>query len=538
MNKFLNGAQNIKRERNSDLESTNRYSRMTQHAIKETMNKAHHTIENLVKDISLLPSDIVFVMETMHYYDIGIVGEIDLDNGLKAKSRPIIADGVGDTGMEDIIGKTDVATKSSVGVVQIGDNLSITKDGVVDIPLATSLVAGVIKVGQGLIVDENGSLTLNPEEMPDISYATSETAGVIKVGLGLDINDDGVLSVNIPISEIVNKVIQVPAYQTEIDLGALGVTDIIEPMIFFGSTKLINRVDYTLDPVRLRISLHETYSFATTLDYIDYVPFVAKDIDFATTERAGIVVVGDGLEVAEDGTLSALTFDKVRYLCSIDTDVTSLVIPNYPEKTLMYDPFIFSNNFKLIEGKDYELDQANKTVIFLNERTSVVDIEFIDYPPMIKRSYINANTLDGKFASEFAKSSVTIEAKDGLMITGNKSLRDNITISLDKSLLDDFGNIKIYGKTYEEFLWQLKEDILPILRNKANTVQCEYHNVVAGQTSVTYLSNFSHTLMVVLNGVMMYPSEYTVNIPRKMVIFNQPAPAEGKIMISNISYAI
>ncbi|MGL5316805.1 MAG: hypothetical protein ACRC92_26345 [Peptostreptococcaceae bacterium] len=538
MRGFLNGAHNIKRERNADLESSNRYSRMSQHAIKETLFKAHHTIENMTKDISLAPTDIVFVMETMHYYDIGVVGDVHLDNGLKAKMRPVIADGVGDTGMEDIIGKTDVATKTSVGVVQIGDNLTITDKGVVDIPIATSVMAGVVKIGQGLVVDDNGMLTLNPEEMPDISYATAEKAGVIKVGLGLEMSDDGVLSVNIPISEIVNKVIQVAAYQTEIDLSALGVTDIIEPMIFFGSTKLINRVDYTLDPVRLRISLHESYSFSTTLDYIDYVPFVAKDVDFATTERAGIVVVGDGLEVAEDGTLSALTFDKIRYLCSIDTDVKTLVIPNYPDNTLMYDPYIFSNNYKLIEGKDYELDRPNKTVVFLRERERVAEIEFIDYPPMIKRSYINANTLDGKFASEFAKSSVTIEAKDGLMITGNKSLRDTITISLDKSLLDDFGNVKIYGKTYEEFLWQLKEDILPILRNKANTIQCEYHNVVQGQLSVTYLSNFSHTLMVVVNGVMMYPSEYTVNIPRKMVIFNQPAPAEGKVMISNISYAI
>ena len=97
-----------------------------------------------------------------------------------------------------------VASETVLGVIKVGDNLTIEPDGtlnatggsVADIPIATANTLGVIKVGDNLTIEPDG--TLNATGSGGDSYvlppATETTLGGVKVGTGLHVEDDGTLS--------------------------------------------------------------------------------------------------------------------------------------------------------------------------------------------------------------------------------------------------------------------------------------------------------------------------------------------------------
>lgn len=122
----------------------------------------------------------------------------------------------------------DIATYESSGVVIIGDGLSVDEDGlvsvkigegltlneetgnidVIPIDVATYETSGVVIIGDGLSVDEDGLVSVKlgkglsfNEETGDIDadaeveIATEEKPGIVKPGKGLNISEDGTLDV-------------------------------------------------------------------------------------------------------------------------------------------------------------------------------------------------------------------------------------------------------------------------------------------------------------------------------------------------------
>ena len=84
----------------------------------------------------------------------------------------------GNTGWINIGGSVSIATKISLGSVQIGDNIDVDTNGVISSPLATDSIFGVIKTGTGITaVDGVISVTnTNYELIGSVKYWLSETA--------------------------------------------------------------------------------------------------------------------------------------------------------------------------------------------------------------------------------------------------------------------------------------------------------------------------------------------------------------------------
>ena len=86
------------------------------------------------------------------------------------------------------------ASATAFGTVQIGSNLTVA-DGVVSVPAASDSVAGVVTVGTAAgnvpVIQAGGKLLASV--MP---VATADAVGAVKVGTGLAVSGDGTLSVS------------------------------------------------------------------------------------------------------------------------------------------------------------------------------------------------------------------------------------------------------------------------------------------------------------------------------------------------------
>lgn len=87
------------------------------------------------------------------------------------------------------------ATPTVVGGIKVGAGLTIAVDGTVSVspgalpvPLATPVTIGGVRIGDGLLIDGNGILSVNQ------TLATQATAGVVKIGSGLSVGLDGTIS--------------------------------------------------------------------------------------------------------------------------------------------------------------------------------------------------------------------------------------------------------------------------------------------------------------------------------------------------------
>lgn len=54
----------------------------------------------------------------------------------------------------------DPASPTSLGTVQIGDNINIDSNGVISIPLATTSTPGVVKIGQNMTITGDGTISV------------------------------------------------------------------------------------------------------------------------------------------------------------------------------------------------------------------------------------------------------------------------------------------------------------------------------------------------------------------------------------------
>lgn len=102
-----------------------------------------------------------------------------------------------------------IATEEAAGVVKIGNGIQVTADGTISvdvekIDVATKDKAGIVKPGDGINVTEDGTISVETPEY-NLPVASEDTLGGIKVGTGLQVSEDGTLSTtgegyNLPIA--------------------------------------------------------------------------------------------------------------------------------------------------------------------------------------------------------------------------------------------------------------------------------------------------------------------------------------------------
>jgi hypothetical protein len=94
------------------------------------------------------------------------------------------------------------ATTTVLGGVKIGSGISVTPDGTISVnqqqsytlPVATSNILGGVKIGSGINVTVDGTISTT------LPIATTSVLGGVIVGSGLAITQAGVLSVNVPVT--------------------------------------------------------------------------------------------------------------------------------------------------------------------------------------------------------------------------------------------------------------------------------------------------------------------------------------------------
>jgi len=87
---------------------------------------------------------------------------------------------------------TTPATDSVLGAVKVGSGINVTQDGTISVAtinVATTGVAGTVKVGSGINVTQDGTISV-----ATINVATTGVAGTVIVGNGLQVKNDGTVS--------------------------------------------------------------------------------------------------------------------------------------------------------------------------------------------------------------------------------------------------------------------------------------------------------------------------------------------------------
>lgn len=188
----------------------------------------------------------ITAQEHMYIGNDHVATEAYVDTAVDASSQTL-------NGRIDVLdGKIRPATKQGQGIVQVGDNISVS-DGTISVPTATSSTKGVVRIGDNLKI-EDGAIGVDP--------ATKSAKGVVKVGDNISVN---------------NGEISIPTATS--------------------STKGVVKVGSGLNADNGEISV-DTDTIATK-QYVD-----GQTPDVATKNSTGVVQVGDGLNVTNDGVLS------------------------------------------------------------------------------------------------------------------------------------------------------------------------------------------------------------------------------------------
>lgn len=137
------------------------------------------------------------------------------------------------------------------------------------LPIASAEVLGGVMIGDNITISEDGKISA-PAPTPeyDLPIASAEMLGGIKIGEGLNITEEGILSAN----------------------GGSGGG---------GSFKEVTKAYYD--------SLSDEEKKNGTVYFInDWTPDIGGDLQPATTETLGGIIVGDNLEITKEGILNAV----------------------------------------------------------------------------------------------------------------------------------------------------------------------------------------------------------------------------------------
>jgi hypothetical protein len=182
----------------------------------------------------------------------------------------------------------NIATTSTLGVVKIGSGLAIAVDGTLtnayNLPVATTSLLGGVRVGVGLTVDSFGTISTTNI----LPIATATVLGGIKVGSGLAVTTDGTLSVSLPIASITTLgVIKVGSGLAIAGDGTLS-----------ANSTLPTASASTLGGIKIGPGLSIDSNGVVTASTTYTLPIASASI-------LGGIKIGSGLSIAGDGTVSA-----------------------------------------------------------------------------------------------------------------------------------------------------------------------------------------------------------------------------------------
>ena len=180
-----------------------------------------------------------------------------------------------------------VATETTMGGVKIGNNVQALADGTISVPIASEQTAGVVKAGENVTIDTDGTISTPVYELPK---ATALRLGGVKVGRGLSVDSEGLL---------VSSAVTVVASTTT--LGGVIVGD---NLTVDAAGKISTHAPYVL-PKSDKNTLGGV-KIGATLDVADDGTL---NVPHATAERAGVVKAGDNINIGADGTINGIPYE-------------------------------------------------------------------------------------------------------------------------------------------------------------------------------------------------------------------------------------
>lgn len=209
------------------------------------------------------------------------------------------------------------ATTTTLGRVMIGDNLEITEEGRLSSPLATETAPGSVKVGRGLINDEENGLRIligdglqfSLDQTPKLKvraangiYVSEGGVGIrIGDGLNIDINGDVIAKIGdgLEFTGSGNRLIAVKKASAT-QLGGIKVGNGFWMEADGTLNVLIGAGTQLDDESKIAVKVGNGIN-------IDDNGAVSANI--ASSSQLGSVKVGENLSITDDGTLSSKGFD-------------------------------------------------------------------------------------------------------------------------------------------------------------------------------------------------------------------------------------
>ena len=180
-----------------------------------------------------------------------------------------------------------VATETTMGGVKIGNNVQALADGTISVPIASEQTAGVVKAGENVTIDTDGTISTPVYELPK---ATALRLGGVKVGRGLSVDSEGLL---------VSSAVTVAASTTT--LGSVIVGD---NLTVDAAGKISTHAPYVLP--KSDTNTLGGVKIGATLDVADDGTL---NVPHATAERAGVVKAGDNINIGADGTINGIPYE-------------------------------------------------------------------------------------------------------------------------------------------------------------------------------------------------------------------------------------
>ncbi|MGL5316809.1 MAG: head fiber protein [Peptostreptococcaceae bacterium] len=218
----------------------------------------------------------------------------------------------------------NIATTDSLGVVRVGQGLSIDTKGVLTalpqdflIPSATNNILGAVIVGDNIHVDANGRISVaKPYELP---MATSSSLGGIMIGNGLSIVDGKLMTDVVNDATHTDKGIVKIGFGLDVSGGLVSTkkaTGDNHGVIKGGDNVILN--DGTLS-VPISGSSYGVVKTGTNINNTNGV----ISIPLATKTTNGVIKVGEGLSVT-DGVVG-IDINAVPSKTYIDTKIAELI---------------------------------------------------------------------------------------------------------------------------------------------------------------------------------------------------------------------
>ncbi len=228
------------------------------------------------------------------------------------------------------------ASKTEAGIVKVGENINVSK-GVISVPLATSYESqdtpGVVTVGEGLILGQNGRISvpyadgeggagivqcgqnieISTNGMISVPTASTDKAGVVKVGTGLAVTR-GVLSVSPATSDKFGVVkagenVQIIDGAISIPLATSYEGNDIPGVVTVGDGLILGKNG------RISVPYADSEGGAGIVQCGQNIEIGTNgmiSVPTASTDKAGVVKVGDGLTITR-GILSIQTATSDKF---------------------------------------------------------------------------------------------------------------------------------------------------------------------------------------------------------------------------------